>query len=63
MHTVLAGAGPLMALGKLKRLHLLAGLFGQAQIPRVVYDEVVTKGLVRGGPEALGASLFWQLQQ
>jgi predicted nucleic acid-binding protein len=45
MSVVLCDAGPLMALGKLNRLDLLAGLFGQVQIPRAVYDEVVTQGL------------------
>jgi predicted nucleic acid-binding protein len=42
-----------MALGKLNRLELLAELFGAVQIPRTVYDEVVTQGLVRGAPDAL----------
>ena len=63
MSTVLSNAGPLMALGKLNRLHLLSGLFDQVQIPRAVYDEVVTEGLVRGAPEALTVRLFWQRQQ
>jgi len=52
-----------MALGKLNRLDLLAGLFGQVQIPRAVYDEVVTQGLIRGAPDALTVRLFWQRQQ
>jgi hypothetical protein len=52
-----------MALGKLNRLDLLAGLFGQVQIPRAVYDEAVTQGLVRGAPDALTVRLFWQRQQ
>jgi len=63
MTVVLCDAGPLMALGKLNRLDLLAGLFGQVQIPRAVYDEVVTQGLVRGAAEALTVRLFWQSQQ
>ncbi len=63
MTVVLCDAGPLMALGKLNRLDLLAGLFGQVQIPRAVYDEVVTQGLVRGAPDALTVRLFWQRQQ
>ena len=63
MSVVLCNAGPLMALGKLNRLDLLAGLFGQVQIPRAVYDEVVTQGLVRGAPDALTVRLFWQRQQ
>jgi hypothetical protein len=52
-----------MALGKLNRLDLLAGLFGQVQIPRAVYDEVVTQGHLRGAPDALTVRLFWQRQQ
>lgn len=63
MSVVLCNAGPLMALGKLNRLDLLTGLFGQVQIPRAVYDEVVTQGLVRGAPDALTVRLFWQRQQ
>jgi predicted nucleic acid-binding protein len=60
---VLSNAGPLIALGKLNRLHLLSDLFGHVQIPRAVYDEVVTRGLARGAPEALTVRLFWQSQQ
>jgi predicted nucleic acid-binding protein len=63
MAAVLCNAGPLMALGKLNRLDLLAGLFDEVQIPRAVYDEVVTQGLVRGAPDALTVRLFWQRQQ
>ena len=50
MPIVLCNAGPLMALGKLNRLDLLAGLYGEVQIPRAVYNEVVTQGLARGAP-------------
>ena len=63
MATVLCDASPLIALGKLNQMHLLSGLFDQVQIPRAVYDEVVTQGLVRGAPEALTVRLFWQRQQ
>lgn len=63
MSVVLCNAGPLMALGKLNRLDLLADLFGEVQIPRAVYDEAVTQGLVRGAPDALTVRLFWQCQQ
>jgi uncharacterized protein len=63
MVAVLSNAGPLIALGKLNRLHLLSALFSQVQIPRAVYDEVVTQGLLRGAPEALTVRLFWQHQQ
>ena len=63
MAAVLCNASPLMALGKLNRLDLLAGLFDEVQIPRAVYDEVVTQGLARGAPDALTVRLFWQRQQ
>jgi predicted nucleic acid-binding protein len=59
---VLCNAGPLIALGKLNRLGLLADLYGEVQIPRRVYDEVVTQGLARGAPEAMTVRLFWQRQ-
>jgi predicted nucleic acid-binding protein len=60
---VLCNASPLMALGKLNRLDLFAGLFGEVQVPRAVYDEVVIQGLTRGAPDALTVRLFWQRQQ
>ena len=63
MAAVLCNASPLMALGKLNRLDLLAGLFDEVRLPRAVYDEVVTQGLSRGAPDALTVRLFWQRQQ
>jgi predicted nucleic acid-binding protein len=48
MSIVLSNAGPLIALGKLNRLELLAALYHDVQITSVVYDEVVTQGLARG---------------
>ena len=63
MTAVLCNAGPLIVLGKLNRLDLLDGLFSAVQIPRAVYDEVVTQGLVRGEPDALAVRLYWQRQQ
>jgi predicted nucleic acid-binding protein len=63
MAAVLCDASPLVALGKLNRLDLFAGLFDEVQIPRRVYDEVVTQGLIRGAPDALTVRLFWQRQQ
>jgi predicted nucleic acid-binding protein len=63
MPIVLCNSGPLMALGKLNRLDLLANLYREVQIPRAVYDEAVTQGLVRGAPDALTIRLFWQRQQ
>lgn len=60
MTTVLCNAGPLIALGKVNRLELLAELYGQVQIPRAVYDEAVTQGLALGAPDARTIRLFWQ---
>jgi predicted nucleic acid-binding protein len=60
---VLCNASPLIALGKLNRLDLFAGLFGEVQVPRAVYDEVVMQGLTRGAPDALTVRLFWQRKQ
>lgn len=60
MTTVLCNAGPLIALGKLNRLELLAELYGRVQIPRAVYREAVTQGLALGAPDARTIRLFWQ---
>lgn len=60
--TILSNAGPLIALGKLNRLDLLANLYKQVQIPQQVYTEVVTQGLARRATEALTIRLFWQQQ-
>jgi predicted nucleic acid-binding protein len=62
MPPVLCNAGPLIALGKLNRLHLLADLYGTVGIPRAVYNEVVTEGSLRGLPDALTVRLFWESQ-
>jgi len=62
MLTVLSNAGPLMALGKLNRLDLLAELYGQVQIPGAVYTETVTQGLTYGAHDALTIKLFLQYQ-
>ena len=60
---VLRNAGPLITLGKLNRLELLSELYGEVQIPRTVYYEVVTCGLTKGAPDALTVRLFWQRQE
>ena len=60
MTIVLCNAGPLIALGKLNRLGLLAELYKQAYIPRAVYDEAVTRGLALGMPDARTIHLFWR---
>jgi predicted nucleic acid-binding protein len=62
MPIVLCNSGPLIALGKLNRLDLLAGLFAEVQIPRVVYEEVIVQGLVRGEHDAVTVRLFWERQ-
>ena len=59
---VLCDAGPLIVLGKLNRLELLADLYREVQVARAVYREVVTQGLSRGTPDALTVRLFWQRQ-
>lgn len=59
---ILSNAGPIIALAKLYRLDLLTTLYGQVQIPRAVYAEVVTQGLARGASDALTIRLFWQQQ-
>lgn len=60
---VISNAGPLMVLAKLNRLDLLAELYGEVQIPQVVYHEVATQGLARGATDALTFRLFWQQKQ
>ncbi len=58
MQSVLCNAGPLIALGKLNRLDILARLYREGQIPQAVYDEVVTQGARRGDSDAIVAHLF-----
>jgi len=62
MTTVLCNAGPLIALGKLNRLELLAELYGLVRIPRAVYDEAVTQGLALGMSDTHTIRLFWRAQ-
>jgi len=59
--TVITDAGPLIALGKLARLDLLAALYTVVQVPQAVYDETVTRGLARREPEALGIQMACHL--
>jgi predicted nucleic acid-binding protein len=61
--SVVTNAGPLIALGKLNRLDLLVSLFREVQVPRAVYEEVVTEGLTRGAPDARAVRLFWRQQE
>jgi len=58
---VITDAGPLIALGKLARLHLLAALYTVVQVPQAVYDEAVTRGLARREPEALSIQMACDL--
>lgn len=58
MQTVLVNAGPLIALGKLNRLHLLLDLYGIVHVPRAVYREVVDGGIAYGAPDARTVRLF-----
>jgi hypothetical protein len=53
----------LSALGKLNRLDLLVGLYGEVQVPRAVYEEVVREGLARDTPDPRAVQAFWQQQQ
>jgi len=49
---VVSNAGPLIALGKLGQLGLLARLFDEVWIPLGVYEEVVAGGMRLGAPDA-----------
>jgi predicted nucleic acid-binding protein len=60
MTVVVCNAGPLIALGKLNRLELLAELYGQVQIPEAVHHEAIIRGLALGMPDARTIRLFWQ---
>jgi len=55
---IFCNAGPLMALGKLNRLDLLADLYASVQIPEVVYTEVVVDGLARGEADAASVRIL-----
>lgn len=46
---VVSNAGPLIALAKIERFHLLRDLFGGITIPHAVFDEVVVRGGERAG--------------
>jgi predicted nucleic acid-binding protein len=59
---VFVNAGPLIALGKLNRLHLLVDLYKIVHVPRAVYREVVVEGTARGMPDALPVRLFVEVR-
>lgn len=58
MRITLVNAGPLIALAKLNRLHLLSDLLKAFNVPRSVYREVVVEGLARGLPDAATVRRF-----
>lgn len=60
MKIVLINAGPLIALGKLNRLPLLAQLFSTVHVPQAVFQEAVVQGVGRNSPESLHIRLFLQ---
>ena len=61
----ISNAGPLIALAKLGQLGLLMKLFDEIVIPREVFSEVGTNGLLLGATAAViplllnGCSLIW----
>jgi uncharacterized protein len=60
---VVSNAGPLIALGKLRRLGLLHQLYGVVLIPPEVYQEVVVNGLRLGAPDADAVYFLIQREQ
>lgn len=60
MPTVLCDSGPLIALAKVNRLHLLLDLWGIVHVTEKVYQEAVVFGQAQGVTDALTIRLFWQ---
>ena len=58
MRLVLVNAGPLIALGKLNRLPLLAQLYEVVHVPWAVYREVVIEGSIREAPDSFNVRIF-----
>ncbi|MEW6665588.1 MAG: hypothetical protein AB1512_10275 [Thermodesulfobacteriota bacterium] len=50
-------AGPLIALGKLGLIDLLGRLYDPAVVPKDVHDEVVTRGIELGQPDAYAVKM------
>lgn len=50
-------AGPLIALGKLGLVHLLSQLYDPILVPTPAYQEVVTRGLELGQPDAYAVQM------
>lgn len=63
MQETLCNAGPLIVLGKLNRLELLADLYQRVTITQAVYEEVVTTGIKHGHVDAWTVQLFWRQKQ
>ncbi len=53
----ITNAGPLIALGKLGLVHLLSQLYDPVLVPTQVYQEVVTRGLELGQPDAYAVQM------
>jgi predicted nucleic acid-binding protein len=58
LRLVLVNAGPLIALGKLNRLPLLAQLYEVVHVPWAVYREVVIEGSIREAPDSFNVRMF-----
>ena len=63
MRIVLIDAGPLIALGKLNHLHLLADLYEVVYVPKAVYDEAVIEGAAREASDSVNIRLFLTRQR
>ncbi|MBR8837019.1 MAG: hypothetical protein DSM106950_24195 [Stigonema ocellatum SAG 48.90 = DSM 106950] len=60
--TVVANAGPLIALARIGHFHLLRLLYNELRIPTAVKDEVIIFGQVRLGADT-GEALSQSLQE
>ena len=60
---VICNAGPIIALGKLNRLDLLAAVYNEVQLPEPVYYEVVIQGMTQGELDARRVQNYWQRQR
>ena len=60
MPTVLCDSGPLIAMAKVNRLHLLLDLWEVVHVTEEVYQEAMVFGQAQGAPDALTIRLFWQ---
>ncbi len=58
--TVVADAGPLIALAKIGALDILFRLYPKVLIPPAVHREAIATGVDRGAPDALALLARWQ---